>query len=280
MLARHAKRLIAHPRTDARGPILVVSAFAPELAPLRRSHRRRTRRDADIVLIPVGIGAVDAAVGAARAIARLAPRQVLFVGTAGSYSDTPAIGGVAIARRLLLASTAVARGDGYLPKPMVAEAGADPRLRRALRRAAGASAWLVDVATPLAITRTTGLARRILRETGAAVENLEAFAVARAAAAARIPFGAVLGISNRVGPRAHAEWRQHQERATAAASAVIDAYLKSDLESRPKGRSKPTPSARQATTSGAVILRSPVDRRHMGPATAGRNKPPARGARK
>lgn len=175
--------------------------------------------------MPVGIGAVDAAVGAARAIARLAPRMLLFVGTAGSYARTPAVGGIAIAGRIRLASTAVARGDGYLPGAVVVNASCDSTLRRRLRLIAGADAVLADVATPLAITKTTALARRLSGTTGCAVENLEAFAVARAAAAARIPFAAVFGISNRVGPHAHKEWRQHQGRAVAAASVVIEAFL-------------------------------------------------------
>jgi hypothetical protein len=35
----------------------------------------------------------------------------------------------------------------------------------------------------------------------------------------------VLGISNRVGPRAHIEWRRHQAQATAAASRVVETFL-------------------------------------------------------
>ena len=228
----------------ARGPILVVSAFGPELVPLQRAYGRSTEGSADLALVPVGIGAVDAAAGAARAIARLAPRLILLVGTAGRYDDDHPIGGVVIARRLLLASTAVARGDGYLPGPMVTEATTHPTLQRALRRAAGAGAFLADVATPLAITRTTDLSRRIMRATGAAIENLEAFAVARAADAVGIPFGAVLGISNRVGPRAHVEWRRYQETATAAASAVIETYLASNLETDAEDHAKVHPGPR------------------------------------
>jgi purine-nucleoside phosphorylase len=197
------------------------------------------------------------AAGAARAIARLTPRLLLFVGTAGSYADAPVVGGVVIARRIHLASTAVLRGDGYLPRPMVTTAVADPRLQRALLRAAvatagdggAAAALLVDVATPLGITRTAGLARRLSHATGAIVENLELFAVARAAAAVGVPFGAVLGISNRVGPRAHTEWLRHQTRATTAASRVVEAYLSvnlvadlaANLASRPRGRPRTLP---------------------------------------
>jgi nucleoside phosphorylase len=206
-------------------PILIVSAFPPELAPLRRALAKRRIPASAVRCVPVGIGAIDAAAGAARAIARFAPRAVIFVGTAGRYGILPATGGVAIARRIHLASTAVARGDGYLPAPMRIVATAHVALREALRRAAGAGAAVVDVATPLAITRSAALARRLARATGATVENLEAFAVARAAEGVRVPFAAVLGIANHVGPKAHAEWLAHQAHATNETCHVLVAWI-------------------------------------------------------
>jgi len=215
-------------------PVLIVSAFAPELAPLRASLIASDLSPDTFMCLPVGIGAVDAAAGAARALATATPRAIVFVGTAGRYgarSDTSAdmnVGGVVIARGLTLVSTAVLRGAGYLPGPMVTAMRADAGLGRALARAArraSVTAPAADVATPLAITRSAALARQIAATTGAAVENLEAFAVARAAAAAGVPFGALLGISNRVGPRAHAEWLRYKDIAAAAACTVAQAYI-------------------------------------------------------
>jgi purine-nucleoside phosphorylase len=218
------------PEVADRGPILILSAFAPELVPVRRLLKRAAIPSARVTCVAAGIGVVDAAAGAARAIAACAPRFVLFIGTAGSYGAVPPIGGVAIARHVLLASSAVARGDGYLPGPLVTRVTTDARWRWGLVAAGGgggATATVVvgDVATPLAITKAAALARRLARATGAAVENLEAFGVARAAHRAGVPFGAVLGISNRVGPRAHEEWVRHQDRATRAASEVAGALL-------------------------------------------------------
>ena len=83
----------------------------------------------------------------------------------------------------------------------------------------------LDVACPVAITRTRAAATALARHTGAALENLETFAVARACAQARIPFAAVLGISNRVGPQAHREWLRHAAPAAAAACAVVERWL-------------------------------------------------------
>ena len=86
-------------------------------------------------LATVGVGAVDAAVGAAAAIAAARPARVIFVGTAGAFPRgraTTAIGTVAIARELCLVSTAALRGDGYLPEPIATRAATSATLSAAL----------------------------------------------------------------------------------------------------------------------------------------------------
>jgi nucleoside phosphorylase len=213
--------------------VLVVSAWEPEIAPLRRRLTRRRADGARVVCRPVGVGAVDAAIGAARAIAQVAPTAIVFVGTAGRYAGRSAggaaalaIGAVAIADELILFSTAALRGDGYLPAPMVQRAAAAPALLAQLRSAAPPTAWRGSAASPLAITQTVALARRIARASGAAIENLEAFSVARAAGLAGVPMAAVLGIANAVGPHAHAEWRRHHQAASRAACAVVWSWLR------------------------------------------------------
>ncbi len=219
--------------------VLVVSAWEPEIAPLRRRLWRGRAGDVRVVCRPVGVGAVDAAAGAARALADVGPAQLIFVGTAGRYpgigaavARALAVGAVAVPGAVRLVSTAAIRGDGYLPPPLVQRAVADQGLVAALRAASGAMgktmgkpAWPDVAATPLAITRTTALARKLARASGAAVENLEAFAVARAAVMASVPMAAVLGIANTVGPDAHAEWRAHHEAASRAACDVVWRWL-------------------------------------------------------
>jgi nucleoside phosphorylase len=215
--------------TRSRGQTLVLSAWEPEVASLRNLLQKNERRD-DIGLGAAGVGIVDAAAGAAAAIARLQPDEIIFVGTAGVYpSAAPAhaIGEAAIAGELRLVSTAALRGDAYTPAPLVAAASATPALAARLRAALGLDPTpLAIVACPLAITQTEELATRIAA-TGAVLENLEAFGVARAAAAARVPFAAVLGVSNQVGPRAHAQWRANHLAASRAACHVVWRYLQS-----------------------------------------------------
>ena len=205
---------------------LIVSAFEPEIAPLRRLVRGLR----GIVLEPVGIGAIDAAVGAAGAIARARPARVLFVGTAGIYGREKearqAIGTAVVAGEILCMSTAALKGEAYLPGPMVVQVPTSRSLQTALAGGAGDLRNLPrDVASPLAITRSAALGRRIAEATGATLENLEAFAVARAAAAAGVPFAAVLGVANRVGPTGHDEWQRHHRAASRAACELVARFL-------------------------------------------------------
>ena len=211
--------------------VLVLSAWEPEVAALRR---RLTRTSASAlaratVCRPVGVGAVDAGIGAARAIAELEPARILFVGTAGAYPTArpaAAIGAVAIPDTFLLSSTAALRGDGYVPAPMMLRQAATPELWAQLMGLAPAGAAQGSATSPLAITATAALGRRLARATGATVENLEVFAGARAAAAAGVPMAAVLGIANQVGPHAHTQWRRHHLAASNAACAVAWSWLR------------------------------------------------------
>jgi len=203
---------------------LVLSAWDPEVEPLRRMLAAPAGAAAarDVACAAVGVGTVDAAVGAAAAIARANPRRVIFVGTAGVYPAAARalpIGVAALAGEVRLVSTAALRGEAYHPAPLVATMTTSPALRARLGRGDEALT-IVTVACPLAITQAAALARR-LAATGAALENLEAFAVARAAAAARRPFAVVLGVSNVVGPRAHTEWRANHLAASRAACHVV-----------------------------------------------------------
>lgn len=205
------------------GPVLVVAAFAPELRALGRFFAGGKSGAQVPSRAVVGIGLVEAAAGTARLLARSRPRALLLVGTAGSYADQPPIGSAAIATTIHLASASVARGAAYLPEPLPAQVESAPELVQALVAATGLATAVV--ACPIGITREVATGKKIAKATGAALENLEAFAVARAAAAAEIPFAAVLGVANVVGPEAHAAWRAHGDKAAAAACAAVRKWL-------------------------------------------------------
>jgi futalosine hydrolase len=209
---------------------LVLAAWEPEIAPLRRLAAGIGPDQ--LALGTVGVGPVESAVGAAAAIAAARPARVIFVGTAGAYPRgraTAAIGTAAIARELHLVSTAALRGDGYLPEPLVTRAQTSTSLVAALAACTSGRkpAPILDVACPVAVTRSATLGRQIAHATDAALENLEAFAVARAAVAAGVEsVTAVLGIANRVGPRGHQEWRAHHVAASRAACRIVWNYVR------------------------------------------------------
>jgi purine-nucleoside phosphorylase len=205
---------------------LVLAAWPPELAHLRASLPRlpasvRQR----VVLGCVGVGMIEAGVAAERLIDEHQPSAVLLVGTAGVYpgqSTELALDGVAIAGRIRLLPQILPGNHAYLPAIVPTEARSTPALATALRKATDLPC--ADVACPLGITATARAARSAAELSGCALENLEAFAVARAAAAAKVPFAAILGIANHVGPSGHRQWESHAKQAAKnACQAVVEA---------------------------------------------------------
>lgn len=204
--------------------ILIVAAWPPELRAL--GSRLRDGGGGRVERAVVGVGPVEAALGTARVLAELRPTAVVLVGTAGVYPSVPrgpAIGQAVLGKTITFATFSTARDLAYFPRPMPVVARTNARLRSRLARASGAG--LADIVCPPAITRSRAAAASIARVTGAALENLEAFAVARAVARARVPFVAVFGVANQVGPRAHTEWKAHAAEAAAAACACVRAFL-------------------------------------------------------
>ncbi|MFN7142531.1 MAG: phosphorylase, partial [Myxococcota bacterium] len=162
--------------------------------------------------VALGVGVVPAGIAAARMLATERPEAVVFVGTAGAYGPAPEIGTVVVSRRIGLVSGTATLGHGYVPRaPAAVEA--DPALRAALALPEA------DVATLVAITTDPALATRLGEQWQ--VEQMEAFGVAAACAAAGVPFAAVLGITNRVGPTAHAEWKANRDACQRAAVGAV-----------------------------------------------------------
>ena len=205
----------------------MLAAWPPELTELRRLLKRRPIGK-QVVARAAGVGLVEAAIGATAAIAEVKPDAVMFVGTAGSYPGRRpdlALAGVVAARRLVLWADGVAAGDAYLPPALPTTQETTATLRRI---AAAAGVLVADVACPLAIASRPAAVGRAARSLACDVENLEAFAVARAAVTAGLPFAAILGISNAVGPSAHAAWKRNATRAAAAACrAALDVIERS-----------------------------------------------------
>lgn len=213
---------LAVPRTLAPAPhasCLVLAAWRPELKRLHSLLRRTPSPNVRIATALVGVGMVEAAAGAARAIAQTLPSHLVLLGTAGVFEGAPFEPPQAVwAQRLELG---VVDDDvrAQIPAPMPRQVTPSASWGKAVARAAGLPS--AQVACPLAITRDPVRARTLSLATGTQLENLEAFAVARAAAHARVPLAVILGVANTVGPSGQAQWRAHGD---AAAAAACDAF--------------------------------------------------------
>ena len=164
----------------------------------------------------VGVGPVVAGVRAAALVERHRPSAVVLVGSAGSYhGDIPVCSAIASAR-LGMSWGVAALGLGYVPRPPLPIEG-DAGLLGKLDLPAH------DVLTVGAITTDPTLAARLAD--GWSVEHMEAFSVALACQRAQIPFVAVLGIANEVGPDAHVQWLTHRDAAQEAARNAVLSLL-------------------------------------------------------
>jgi nucleoside phosphorylase len=188
---------------------LLVGAYAPELEGLAGVQGALTRA--------IGIGLVEAAAGALEVMRELQPARVVLVGTAGAYPRAEMkIGSIVVAR----AAALIVRANEYAPSAMPQRASGDASLADEIARAI--SAPVVDAASTLGITQTDAEAKRI---EDIAVEQLEVFALFRAAERLSIPAAAVLAVSNQVGAEARAEWRKHRAKCEAAAQDAVRRWL-------------------------------------------------------
>jgi nucleoside phosphorylase len=209
------------------GPWLVLAAWPPELAHLRKSLSHfPVRVRPKVTLATVGVGLVEAGIATARLLDAHQPRAVLLVGTAGVYPGQAAelvVASAAIAGRICLLPQILPGQHAFLPALVPTEARSAPALARALRKATGLPS--ADVACPVGITATKRAATSAAELSGCALENLEAFAVARAAAVAKVPFAAILGIANHVGPGGHREWERHAKAAAESACQGVQGVI-------------------------------------------------------
>ncbi|MAE68957.1 MAG: hypothetical protein CME06_00650 [Gemmatimonadetes bacterium] len=169
-------------------------------------------------VLTLGVGLVEAALALADAADSL-PTQAWLIGTAGAYPGSGLeIGQVVMADSYRFASAAAVQGRAHLPD-------AQPTVASPPAPAHTAPPDYPRVAT--LTTPSLTLAPRNAAFLGrlAQVEHLELFAAARWAERAGIEFGALLGISNEVGPSGHEQWLRFHHQAEAAAARALRALL-------------------------------------------------------
>ena len=169
-----------------------------------------------------GVGLVDAAVGAAREIDRVDPDSVLFAGTCGAHRGaTLRIGEILLVSEAGLSSGDVARGEmripALLPSTIAIDAAANERLARSIDTSD--SLPTVRCSCTLGVTESDALADLLEHSHGADVENLELFAVLRAAGPR--PALALLGVTNIVGSGGGTDWRRNYAEVMGAIGVVL-----------------------------------------------------------
>ena len=208
--------------------ILIVAAWPPELGRIRGVLRTAPYRKwrGQIELQTVGVGLVEAAIGTTAALTRRKPQLLILVGTAGAFpTATLDIAKAAIVSRVTLGSPEK-ENVAQIPTPMPREVSTSVRFSASLAKSS--TLETATVVCPLAITRSSRRAKELSKVSGAELENLEVFAIAQAAQRAKVPFVAVLGVANIVGPKGAKQWLDHGEAAAANACHAIATWLRDE----------------------------------------------------
>lgn len=169
--------------------------------------------DGDTAFLATGVGPVAAAFGLAHFLEDCRPDAIFAVGTAGVIATDPfKIGDVVEAR---LVATSSGLEEAYTPKAQRAVITLQPP---------PSATQAASVYCPQEITRDEALRAR-LATAGHDVEHLEAFAFAFVAKKFKIPLRIFLGLTNIVGPHAHAEWLKNAKIAVKRASQAAKRHL-------------------------------------------------------
>lgn len=216
-------------RPESRVDVLVVAAHSPHLRGLAETLGERFDGDVQgrrTSAKSVGIGPVSAAASTAKRVFALQPRAVIHIGTASAYSDADAFSpnDLVVPDRVLFADHGVIAQVSAFPEPMLTVAEATASLTSGLS-STGITTRNAAVASPASQTMTTDMAERIRQHSGAAVENLEAFAIRAACALAEVPYAAVLAVTEVVGPDRLQHRQQYERDATLASAQLVMQWL-------------------------------------------------------
>ncbi|MBK8170063.1 MAG: hypothetical protein IPK60_06930 [Sandaracinaceae bacterium] len=213
----------------ARIDVLILAAHAPDLAGMRAALGENLDghiRGLYVSAKAVGLGLAMAGAGTASRIKQLEPRCIIFSGTCGVYPGQAHYrpNDVIVANRFALADPTALSGHAAFPEPMQTSVEAPALICQGLG-ASGPRVRMAPVASTLSTTIDDALAAQLLIASGCEAENLEAFSVAIAAAAAHVPFAVVLGVANAVGSKGREDWLQFQRSAVIAAADVITTWV-------------------------------------------------------
>ncbi|MEY2986836.1 MAG: hypothetical protein RJB13_357 [Pseudomonadota bacterium] len=215
----------------------VVSAWMPEQLALRQDFGFDLSQSGTsesvflagaVGFLCTGVGSVCGAAQVARVLALTQasdghPEAVFFAATAGAYSSALGLGTAHVCSEAVWTDGDLQSKSTYLPS---AHQGI---VRSQAALSTSGEQGVVCVSTP-GITTDESLAQSLAH--WGELENLELYGVAEAARMAGVAWGAVLGVSNRVGPNSHSEWKEHHLEASLAAQKKLrELYLRECIKS-------------------------------------------------
>ncbi|MFB5651593.1 phosphorylase [Leptospira wolffii] len=192
--------------------ILFCGAFVGEIDKIKSDSRLRT--------FETGIGALEAAVNLQKYLSdpsTTPPKSVIFIGSSGVYSWIPRKeweGKFGISRSFVNYEIAALDKKVRIPDQMLLKHDfpdfvfpfEGSEFLESVTNGTG-SVTLEDL-SPRAMER--------IKSEGIGFENMEVFGLAKVCALLGIPFGAVLSLTNKVGPKGSEEWklswRKHSDR--------------------------------------------------------------------
>jgi purine-nucleoside phosphorylase len=176
---------------------LFLAAHASELKPLVDLGRKHLLLEGETAFLAAGVGPVAATFGLTHFLEDYRPKQIIAVGTAGVINEKNfKIGDVVVAKS---AGTASGFASVYTPKLQPQK----------IVISVGAGFKAARIYSPQEITRDENWQGLLSKRYD--VEHLESFAFALVAKKFRIPIRIFLGLTNVIGPQAHAQWLKNRE---------------------------------------------------------------------
>lgn len=195
--------------------ILVVAAYKNELKPLCDMGRKHFVLQDSIGFLAAGIGPVAASFGLTHCLKDHLPDQIIAIGTAGIINDKDhSIGDIVLAKSVSCQSGSL---DSYtIPaqKRITTSLGDIEKKYSSTKAKAFLKDWIkkfppVNVFSPQEITKSNQL-QKILLQKNHDAENLESYAFHFVAKKFNLPLIHMLGLTNRIGPQAHREWKENE----------------------------------------------------------------------
>lgn len=177
--------------------LLIVAAYAKELASLCCLGSRHFVIKDDVAYLAAGIGPVAATFGLTHFLEDYRPEKIIGIGTAGVINKKFKIGEI-VTGKCVSTDTATNKNRTTLCPSCP------------LRPLSPAIAS-VNIFSPQEISKTEALRVQLARA-GHDVENLEAYAFAFVAKKFRVSFVSLLGLTNYVGPKGHKEWKKNEQK--------------------------------------------------------------------